>query len=598
MTSAAIITLIIILIAVILFITEIISVDLIALLIVVSLVITGVLTPEEGVLGFSNKATITVAFMFILSAALLKTGALQYLAHRLSKIFKYKFDTGLLMMMLLIATISAFINNTPVVAVFIPVVIQIAHNTGQSPSKMLIPLSFASIFGGMCTLIGTSTNILVSGISKNETGLEINMFEMTPIALCLLVVGILYMRFIGIRILPNRKSDENLEDKFKLKNYLTDLEILEESTSVNQKIMDSELVKDYDMDIIEVKRNGSRFNLPQGDFVLQKGDLLKVRCNVEKIKSLKDKTKSIKISPLKLADNNLKGTNSVLVEMVITSSSMIHNKTLRDIDFRRSFRAVPLALKHREELKHDQLYDVTLKSGDIILAEVKTHYIKELKKIEAKEDAPFVLLSENHVTDFNRKKFGIVGGLILAMVILAALNIIDIMVGAISVVVILALTKVLDIKQIYQSVNWKIVFLLAGAISLGTAMQKTGLDLLIADNLISSLGAYGPIALISGLYLATSLLTEMMSNNASAALMAPIAIATAHSANYELMPFLIAVMLAASGTFMTPIGYQTNTMVYSAGQYKFTDFFKVGFGLNLIFWLVASFLIPYYYGMI
>lgn len=597
MTTAAIITLIIIGIAVVLFITEVISVDLIALLIVVGLVLSGVLTPEEGILGFSNKATITVAFMFVISAALLKTGALQYLAHRLSKIFRYQFNAGLLLMMLLIALISAFVNNTPVVAVFIPVVIQIAHESGQSPSKMLIPLSFASIFGGMCTLIGTSTNILVSGISKQEIGLEIGMFEMTPVAIGLVVAGILYMRFIGFKLLPQRRSDKNLSEKFNLNKYLTDLELLEASASVDQRIMDSDLVKDFDMDIIEVNRQGTKFNLPQGDFILKAHDILKVRCNVDKIKSLKDRTKSIKLSPIKLGNNNLKEKDSALIEMVITSASSIHGHTLKEIDFRRKYRATPLGIKHRENITHENLYDTKLLSGDVILAEVKTHYIKELKRIEAEEDAPFVLLSEDHITDFNQNKFFTVAALVILMVLLASTGVVDIMIGAICLVAVLVLFKFMSMKEIYKAINWKIVFLLAGAISLGTAMKKTGLDINIATQLIDQLGVYGPIALISGLYLSTSLLTEMMSNNASAALMAPIAIATASIGSYEVMPFLIAVMLAASGTFMTPIGYQTNTMVYSAGQYKFADFFKVGLGLNILFWIVASILIPLYYGL-
>ncbi len=598
MTTAAIITLVIIGIAVVLFITEVISVDLIALLIVLALVLSGVLTPEEGILGFSNTATITVAFMFVISAALLKTGALQFVAHRLSKIFRYHFDAGLLLMMLLIALISAFVNNTPVVAVFIPVVIQIAHNSGQSPAKMLIPLSFASIFGGMCTLIGTSTNILVSGISKQEIGLEISMFEMTPVAICLVVIGIVYMRIVGIKLLPDRHPEKDLSQKFNLNKYLTDLELLEGSSSINQRIMDSDLVKDFDMDIIEVHRDESRFNLPQGDFVLKAGDVLKVRCNVEKFKSLKDQTKSIKISPIKIGDDTLKNKGSALIEMVITSSSRIHGKTLKEIDFRRKYRAIPLGIKHRESIQHENLYDSKLLAGDVILAEVKSHYIKELKRIEAEENAPFVLLSEDHIIDFNPQSFFTVTGLILLMVILASTGSIDIMVGAISVVSLLVLFKFMKMKEVYKSINWKIVFLLAGAISLGTAMQKSGLDVNIAHQLTTQLGQLGPIALISGLYLCTSLLTELMSNNASAALMAPIAIATANLGNYEIMPFLIAIMLAASGTFMTPIGYQTNTMVYSAGQYKFIDFFKVGFGLNILFWISASFLIPLVYGLI
>ncbi|AFU67495.1 sodium/TCA dicarboxylates symporter, putative [Psychroflexus torquis ATCC 700755] len=598
MTTAAIITICVIVLAIILFATEALPIDLVAISIMIILVLGGVITPEEGIEGFSNKATITVAFMFVLSAALLKTGALQVLAHRLSKIFRYKFNAGILMMMFMIAIISAFVNNTPVVAVFIPVVIQIAHASGQSPSKMLIPLSFASIFGGMCTLIGTSTNILVSGIAEKEGEEAISMFQMTPIAGVLLVVGVVYMSIFGIRLLPKSRRSKDLKSKFNVNNYITLVELLSNSDSIGKKIMDSELVTEFNIDIIEVRRNGNSFTLPPGDFELNKGDILKVRCDVEKLKSLKGKTKTLAVSPLKIGDSDLSGKNSALVEMVITSSSEIHGKTLKELDFRRRYRAIPLAIKHKEDIKHDDLYDVKLSAGDIILAEVKSHYVKELNKLEAGQNTPFVLLSENHITEFDKKKFGIVIGLISIMVVLASLGILDIMVGAISAVIILVLAKILNMQEIYEAINWKIIFLLVGALSLGLAINKTGLDLLIAEALVDQLAPMGIIAVISGLYLVTSLLTEVMSNNASAALMTPIAIAVAHTSGIEVLPFLVTVMIAASATFMTPIGYQTNTMVYSAGNYRFKDFFKVGIMLNFIFWVISSFMIPWYFNLV
>ena len=598
MTTAAIITLCIIGIAIILFATEALPVDLVAILILISLILSGVLTPQEGIKGFSNKATITVAFMFVLSAALLKTGALQVLAHRLSSLFRYKFNAGMFIMMLMIAVISAFVNNTPVVAMFIPVVIQIAHTSGQEPSKMLIPLSFASIFGGMCTLIGTSTNILVSGIAE-ENGIEgINMFSMTPIAAVLLVIGLVYMSLIGIRLLPKNSEGKTLKKSIDFNEYITEIQLLENSTSVEKTIMNSELVKEFEMDIIEVKRNNEVFTLPQGDFILNANDILKVRCHADKIKSLKGKAKSFNVSPLKIGEDDLTGKNAALVEMVITSSSEIHGKTLSQLDFRRRYRAIPLAIKHREDIMQDDLYKIKLHAGDVILAEVKSHYIKTLKNNGTQQDAPFVVLSEDHLTDFNKPKFVTVIGLIFLMVTLAALDIVDILTGSITAVTLLVLTKVLKTKDIYEAINWKIIFLLAGALSLGLAIDKTDLDIMIAQTLIGYLSPFGIIAIISGLYITTSLLTEVMSNNASAALMAPIAIATATTLESNPIPFLITIMLAASATFMTPIGYQTNTMVYSAGQYKFRDFFKVGVMLNLCFWLTASFVIPWYFDLL
>ncbi len=593
MELTAILTLLIIAGAIVLFVTEVVSVDLVALMIIVALVITGVVSPKEGVEGFSNNATITVAFMFVLSGALLKTGALQLIAFRLSGLFRRNFMLGLILMMLLAAMISAFVNNTPVVAVFIPVVIQIARSAGFPPSKILIPLSFATIFGGTCTLIGTSTNILVSGIMEKEGLPGMNMFLMAPLGLVFLLAGIAYMVVIGVRLLPARTAEKDLKKKFSMRDYLMEVGIPEGSDLIGKRILECGLFSELEIDILSIKRGKHTYSVPPGDFILHQDDLLNIRCNAEKIRGLKDR--SLMQSQIAIGDTDLSARNATLVELMITANSRFEGKTLRELDFRRRYRGVPLAIQHREEIVHENLYDVSLRPGDILLAEIKSHFLPDLQDDENGRNPDFVLLSEDEVLDFKPKRFWATIMIVMAVIALATAGILDIMIGAIAATCLLVLTKLINMKDVYQSINWNIIFLLAGALTLGTAMQNSGLDIIIADGLVNNLGALGPMAIISGLYLISSILTEIMSNNATAALLAPIAISTANQLDLSVIPFVMAVTFAASASFSTPVGYQTNTMVYSAGNYKFRDFLKVGIWLNLFFWLLATFLIPVIY---
>jgi di/tricarboxylate transporter len=595
MGSAMIITLLVILGALVLFVTGWLTVDVVGLLMILALVIFGVISPEEGVAGFSNNATLTVAFMFVISAAVLKTGALQHFAIRLSKVFQKNFKLGMVLMMLLVAVISAFVNNTPVVAVFIPVIIQIANHAGKSPAKMLIPLSFASILGGMCTLVGTSTNILVDGILRKEGYEGFDMFTFSHLGIIFLVIGLVYMLVLGIRLLPSSRKQEDLDEKFQMKDYIAEIKLQPGHPSIGKRIMDSDWVRELEMDIIEVRRDGDTYALPAGDFVLQESDVLKVRCSISKLKNLKELQKASSDATVQISRDTLKNVWTTLVEMVVTANSSFDGKTLKDLDFRRVYRSVPLAVKHREEVVHQKLYDTPLKSGDIILAEVKNHYLPELRKIERKQDAPFVMLSEDAYLDFSPRKFGAVAFILAAVIGLAATGVISIMIAAMAGMVSFVLLGVINMKEVYQAINWQIIFLLAGALSLGTAMQNSGLDMYLAEGIVSQLKSWGPIAVLSGVYLLSSILTELMSNNATAALMTPIALGIASTLGYNYMPFVIAVMIASSASFMTPIGYQTNAMVFSAGQYKFTDFLRVGTFMNILFWIIATMLIPYFF---
>lgn len=596
MTPAELIVLFTLVGAVVLFISEKLSIDLVALLILLVLVGSGVITAEEALNGFSDPATITVAFMFVLSTALLRTGAVSMLGPRLSRMFRSRPMAGMFLFAIGIGLISAFVNNTPVVALLMPVVVQVAHSSGMAPGKLLIPLSFATIVGGVVTLLGTSTNIVVSGVLTSQGHPGLGMFDQTPLGLVYLLVGALYLTFVAPRLLPDQKASRDLADKFNMRGYITEIQLLPGAVAAGQRIMDSAFVRELDMDIIEIRRVDQRFILPSGDFELKDGDVLKVRCEVGRIRELKDRAHLSVRPELMLANDDLRKRGTTLVELVITASSDLEGKPLGEADLIRKYRAVPLAVRHREDVVHERLHDVMLRAGDVVLAEVRSHYVATLKRLETSTDAPFMILTEQEgVALFQRKRFAFVAMLLLLVVVLSAAGVVPIAIATLGAAVVLTVTGMITVKEMHESIEWRIVFLLAGTLSLGVAMENCGLADRLATGLVDVLGPLGPHWVVCGLYLVTWLLTELMSNTATAALVTPIALAAARSLGVDPMPLVMTVVFAASAGFMTPFGYQTNAMVYGAGQYRSTDFLRVGAPLALLLWLVATLLIPVLY---
>ncbi len=594
-TLEIIIVLVVLVLAIVLFATEILSVDIVALIIMVTLIVSGVISPTEGVSGFSNSATITVASMFILSAALFKSGAVVGLGNKLAELFQYNFWIAILATMLVVGIISAFINNTPVVAIFIPILAGAAAKSGHSLGRMLMPLSFASMFGGVCTLIGTSTNILVSGIAA-ENGLEpFSMFEMTKLGVIFFGTGILYMLLIGIHLIPNRENGKDLVKKFGMGDYLTEIILESAAPSVGKKIKDSPLVRSLDIDILEVKRQGQQYFMPSGELELQQGDILKVRCDLEKIKTLKER-QGIKLkSDAKFEGQDMETEEMTLVEAVIATNSQFEGKTVKQIAFRQRYGATVLAIRHRGEIMREKVANTVLRSGDTLLIEAQKDKLDFLRQLQLHGRNTFLIVSEVPFQNFKTEKIALVVGTIAAIILIASMNILPIMVAALAGCVFLIITGCISMEESYRAIDWKVIFLLAGAMSLGVALDRSGAAVLISDFLINIVGAWGPIAIVSVLYLLTSLMTETMSNNASAVLLAPIAIAASITMEVDARPFLMAITFAASSSFMTPIGYQTNTMIYGTGNYKFMDFVKVGGPLNLIYWIIATLMIPYFF---
>jgi di/tricarboxylate transporter len=595
MNFEIILVLVVALCAVVLFATEKLSVDLIALLIMGTFLIFGVVSPDEGIAGFSNKATVTVAAMFVISAGLFKTGAVSYLGKFTSDLFKRNYWLGMISVMIAVGFFSAFINNTPIVAVFIPVLLGVAKEIKASASKLLMPMSFASMFGGTCSLIGTSTNILVSSIAEERGQPAFSMFEVAPLGLVMFGVGTLYMLAIGIRLIPDRRAESDLIESYNMQEYITEVVLLENAPSVGHTVKDAPIAKDIEIIIIGVQRGDEVFAVPPPDLILQAGDILRVSCNWEEFNQIQERA-GVRFKPqYKWHDQDVETKEVKLVEAIVAPSSefvgrSIAGQSLEDLQFYEKFGAAVLAIRHRGKLLREKIADAKLDPGDSLLMEVRTDRYKQLR-----QNTSFIIISDNEQPSYRKNKLVLALLIVAGVVLTATLGILPIVVGAIIGAVLLVLTGCLTMEDAYEAIQWRIIFLLAGVLSLEAAMEHSGAAPLISSKIIAAVGAWGPVALLSAFYLMTFVFTEIMSNSATAALLTPVAIATAKTMQVSPRPFLVAVMFAASASFMTPVGYQTNTLIYGPGQYKFADFLRVGTPLNLLFWLIATLLIPYFW---
>ncbi|RPI65588.1 MAG: SLC13 family permease, partial [Ignavibacteriales bacterium] len=538
MTFEIILVLAILLVGLVFFITEWLPVDVVAMLIVAVLLFSRLLTVEEGFAGFSNEGTITIAAMFILSAGLSRTGLIIYIGRILKKAFQANFTIALAFTLFTAAFISAFINNTPVVAIFLPLLLQILNETNNSPSKVLLPLSYAAIFGGVCTLIGTSTNIVVNTIAVKQGQPPFSLFEITPLGIFFFAAGFIYLFFVGMKFLPERKPVGDLTLSFGLGDYLTEIILTKESGSINTSLKDSALLKNLGIEVLEIIRGDNERFIPNANTYLLADDRLLVKCKVEVIKELQE-TSGILIKPgLKWADSKM-SADILLLEAIVAPNSFLIGNTLKNIHFRHRFNASVLALRHRGILIRDKITDIKLLPGDSLLLEINKDEVDKLKESEA-----FVFLSKADTPSFKKSKIVIALLTITAVVLAATLDLLSIAVSAFCGSILLVLTRTLTLEEAYKAIDWKIIFLLAGSLSLGSALEKTGAADIISQQILSLSGAGGPILILSVFYLITLILTEIMSNTATAALVTPIAIVTANSLGVDPRPFLVAVMFA------------------------------------------------------
>ncbi len=565
-------------------------VDLVALIVMATLLLLGLVTPEQGIAGFSNTATVTVGAMFILSAGLYRSGAVNFAGALLIRLGRSSLWIALILIMVGIGVVSAFMNNTAAVAIFLPIVVAAARALDVSPGRLLMPLSFAAMFGGVCTLIGTSTNILVSSIAEEYGHPAIGMFEMSPLGLIFFGAGALYMLLVGIRLIPDRRRTEGLGEQYGMAEYLLEVVIGPDAASVGHPIASSPLVKELKVDVLDLIRGEERIPFPPPALVIQAGDILRLRASVAEVTALQER-QGITIRPrARWKIRQLEDGPTKRVEVILAPSSQLEGRTLREARFAASYGAMVLAIRQRGRLMHDDLESTRLQAGDALLVEAPQDGTDHLR-----QSLDFVLVSELKTPTFRKAKILPAVAIIAAVVGSATVGLLPIIVAAICGCVLMILTRCLSLEEAYEAVDWKVIFLLAGILTLGHAMENTGTASYLARLLVSAVGELGPVAVVAAFYLLTTLLTEAMSNNATAVLLAPVAIATANSLGVDPRPLLMAVAFAASASFMTPMGYQTNTMIFSAGRFQFMDFVRVGAPLNLIFWVLATVFIPIFW---
>ena len=576
----------------IMFVTEMFSIDVTAMILLTILFTLGYLTPAEALSGFSNPAVITIAFLFIISKALQKTRILEYLIIRVRRLADKSILLGRAVYLFTIGVASAVVNNTAIVAIFMPVSIRLAQKYKMSPSKMLIPLSYSAILGGTLTLVGTSTNLLVNSIYIETPGVEpMGMFEFMRYGLILMAVGLLYILFIAPMILPSRTSTSSLTKSYRLGGYLTEMKITAESPLNGKTCLERGINKNYDVMVLDILRDGKMITNMIRLTRLREGDILFVRGTLENFLRMKEVEKVALLTDEKLTQEELEQEDNVVVECLITDKSDMVGKSLMTGNFRRRFGAFILAIRREGTIVREKIAHVILSAYDTLLIYGPENKINELSKT-----SEFVVLGEVDAELKKQRFWWMTIVVIIGTITLAALGFMPIVKSAMLGVVILLAFRILTPQESYQSINWQVIILISALIPVGIVIQKTGTADWIAGFISSATRSvpieWQPRVLLALIYFITIFLTEISSNAATAIIMTPISLAVAQQMGFDPRAFVFAVAFAASASFITPVGYQTNLMVYGPGGYKFSDYIRVGFPLALIFWVMAIFVLP------
>ncbi|HVS03689.1 MAG TPA: SLC13 family permease, partial [Thermoanaerobaculia bacterium] len=566
-------------------------VDVTALCLLFALLATGIVPLEVAIAGFSNKSVLTIGGLFILSHALMRTGLLEVVGERLSSRFGKRRWAGIAVLLGLVALMSGFLNNTAVVAMTIPLAVELCRRLQVSPSKVLMPLSFAAIFGGTLTLIGTSTNLLVSALVEEAGEAPLGMFEFTPLGIPFLVVGLGYVLLRAPRSLPERAKIESLTSNFEMGAFLTELRVVDGSRLIGKTVRDIRMSERYDVIMLAVIRGAERISENLRAVRFQPGDVLLVRGGTPGLMRLRNETGVALLSDVALSDEELAGGEQVVVEALVSPNSDLIGRTLHDVDFRRSYGAFVLAIRRQAATLRERLARTPLRFADTLLIVASQDRLGELQRND-----DLLVTSQLDLRLRRERHWWLPLALVPAIMVLAAAGVVDLLVGVMGSVVLLLALGVIRPQESYRAVEWRVIFFIAAFIPVGDAMLRTGLADVLAAAVLAPAALVpehlAPWVAVSALYLVTSVATETVTNNAAAIVLTPVALSMAAELGIDHRALVFAVCFAASASFLTPTGYQTNMMVYGAGNYRFTDFTKFGAPLNVLFWIVASLLIP------
>ena len=584
---------------VVFFVMEILPIEVTAMGAIGILLLFDILSWQEAISGFSNPAVITIGAIFIMSRALVKTGFLEVFADFLAKKGGNRKWLTIFIFLPTVSIISGFINNTAAVAIFIPLAIDLCQRFRISPTKILLPLSYAAIFGGTLTLIGTSTNLIVSSVMEEFNMTPFSMFEFTKLGVIFLVLGTLYNLIISKWFMPSRSIISSLTRKYHMGSFLTEFKISENSPLIGHSYGEMEITQKYNLQVYKIIRDSKNIRFNLHNTIIREGDIFLVQINVKEMLKFKDDMKVLLLSDVKMNQAELTGQNHVIVEGIVSQQSALIGKTLQEFDFRSRFGSFVLAVKRQRELLRNKIAHIRLKFSDTLLIMVPK---ERLDILRTSNDLIVLEELDIHLRYERYWWFSIL--VIPAVMLLATFGVIPIVKGAVLGAILLLVLRSLSIQDAYESISWSVIFLIASLIPLGTAIHNTNLDKNIGD-LIYVLGALiggvenvNPIIILTVLYGVTFILSAFVSNAAVAVILTPIGVLLASligDNGIDPRPFLVAICFGASCSFMTPMGYQTNMMVYGPGQYRLKDFFQMGIPLTIIFWLAAVYWIPQFW---